>query len=176
MEVHVRFKKGDVLQHKDYGLVTVKSDFSPDTSEMIEIETIDSGCCAVLPQNVTLYAPVEARLMATPTPSPLPADSVGRKAVPLATGCLYYFPAALAEVARLSKVGNDKHNPGQPLHHARSKSTDHADCIVRHQIDVGTIDPETGFDHAVMVAWRALAQLQELLESRGAPLARGARP
>ena len=105
----------------------------------------------------------------------LPTDSQARKNVPLATGCLYYFPAALAEVAKLSKIGNDKHNPGQPLHHARGKSVDHADCILRHQIDVGTIDPDTGLDHAVMVAWRALAQLQELCEKRGAPLARGAR-
>ena len=105
----------------------------------------------------------------------LPTGSADRKAIPLATGCLYYFPAALAEVAKLSKLGNDKHNPGQPLHHARGKSTDHADCIVRHQIDAGTIDPDTGLDHAVMVAWRALAQLQEILESRGAPLARGAK-
>lgn len=105
----------------------------------------------------------------------LPTDSTARKGIPLATGCLYYFPAALAEVAKLSKIGNEKHNPGQPLHHARGKSTDHADCIVRHQIDAGSIDPDTGLDHAVMVAWRALAQLQEILESRGAPLARGAK-
>jgi len=121
---------------------------------------IDAGRVTVLP---------EAR------PPALPSGSAERKGIPLATGCLYYFPAALAEVARLSKAGNDKHNPGQPLHHARGKSTDHADCIIRHQIDVGTIDPDTGFDHAVMVAWRALAQLQEILEGRGAPLARGAK-
>ena len=105
----------------------------------------------------------------------LPSDSKERKGIPIATGCLYYFPAALAEVAKLSRIGNEQHNPGQPLHHARGKSVDHADCIVRHQLDAGTIDPDTGLDHAVMVAWRALAQLQELLESRGAPLARGAR-
>lgn len=98
-----------------------------------------------------------------------------RKNIPLCTGVLDYFPAALAEVAKLSKIGNDKHNPGEPLHHARGKSMDHADCILRHLADRGTVDPETGLDHAVMVAWRALAQLQELLESRGAPLARGAR-
>lgn len=105
----------------------------------------------------------------------LPTSSSERKRIPLATGCLYYFPAALAEVAKLSRIGNDKHNPGQPLHHARGKSSDHADCILRHQIDVGTIDPDTGLDHATMVAWRALAQLQELCEARGAPLARGAK-
>lgn len=112
---------------------------------------------------------------AQPAGPSLPTGSAERKGIPLATGCLYYFPAALAEVAKLSKIGNDKHNPGQPMHHARGKSNDHADCIVRHQIDAGTIDPDTGLDHAVMVAWRALAQLQELCEQRGAPLARGAK-
>jgi len=60
------------------------------------------------------------------------------------------------------------------LHHARGKSTDHADCIVRHLTERGTPDP-SGFSHTVMVAWRALALLQEELEVAGAPLARGAK-
>ena len=105
----------------------------------------------------------------------LPTNSADRKAVPLQRGCLDYFPAALAEVAKLSLAGNEKHNPGEELHHARGKSSDHADCIARHQIERGEIDPEDGFLHDVKVAWRALAQLQEALEARGAPLARGAR-
>ncbi len=105
----------------------------------------------------------------------LPTDSAERKGLPLCTGVFDYFPAALAEVAKLSKFGNDKHNPGEPLHHARGKSMDHADCILRHLVDRGTIDPDTGFLHDVAVAWRALAQLQEALEARGAPVARGAR-
>lgn len=104
----------------------------------------------------------------------LPEDSTERKDVPLARGLLDYFPAALAEVARLSKVGNEKHNPGEELHHARGKSTDHADCILRHLIDRG-IEDDDGFLHEVKVAWRALALLQEALEAQGAPLARGAR-
>lgn len=108
--------------------------------------------------------------------SALPHDSEGRKAVPLATGVLDYFPAALAEVARVSKAGNDKHNPGQPMHHARGKSTDHADCLLRHLVDRGKVDPETGQRHSGEVAWRALALLQEELEDEGlAPLPRGAR-
>lgn len=106
----------------------------------------------------------------------LPADSKERKNIPLTTGCLDYFPAALAAVAELSKKGNDKHNPGEPLHHARGKSTDHADCILRHLADRGTVDPEDGIRHSVKVAWRALALLQEELEAAGAPMARGARP
>lgn len=104
----------------------------------------------------------------------LPSDSKERKEIPLATGCLDYFPAALAEVAKLSKKGNDKHNPGQPLHHARGKSVDHDDCLIRHFLDRGSIDPDTGLDHMVEVCWRALARLQQMCEERGAPMARGA--
>lgn len=106
----------------------------------------------------------------------LPTDPGNRKAIPLVSGCLDYFPAALAAVAQLSKIGNDQHNPGQPMHHARGKSTDHADCIVRHLVDRGTIDTD-GVRHAAKVAWRALALLQEELErEENAPLPRGARP
>jgi hypothetical protein len=105
----------------------------------------------------------------------LPSGSAERKAIPLARGLLDYFPAALAAVAALSKAGNDKHNPGQPLHHSRGKSSDHADCIVRHLIDRGTVDTEDGIRHSVKVAWRALALLQEELEAAGeASLPRGA--
>jgi hypothetical protein len=104
----------------------------------------------------------------------LPTDSADRKDIPLARGVLDYFPSALAAVALLSKAGNDKHNPGEELHHARSKSSDHADCIMRHLTERGTVDTD-GILHDVKVAWRALAMLQEELEKRGAPKARGAK-
>lgn len=107
-------------------------------------------------------------------PTTLTLDSAARKDIPLARGVLDYFPAALAEVAMLSKAGNDKHSPGEEMHHARGKSTDHADCIMRHLMERGTVDTD-GFLHEVKVAWRALALLQEALEQRGAPLARGAK-
>jgi hypothetical protein len=108
--------------------------------------------------------------------SPLPADAAARKATPIVRGCLDYFPAALAAVAELSRIGNEQHNPGEPMHHARGKSTDHADCIVRHLMDRGTVDSD-GVRHSTKVAWRALALLQEELEREaGAPLARGAKP
>lgn len=105
----------------------------------------------------------------------LPTDSASRKNIPLAAGLLDYFPAALAAVAAVSKAGNDKHNPGEAMHHARGKSMDHADCILRHLIDRGTLDAEDGLRHSAKVAWRALALLQEELEAAGAPLPRGAR-
>ncbi len=46
----------------------------------------------------------------------LPTDSDERKEIPIFSGVMNYFPLALAAVARHSKRGNDKHNPGQPLH------------------------------------------------------------
>lgn len=105
----------------------------------------------------------------------LPTDATARKATPLAEGVLWYFPNALAAVAAVSKAGNDQHNPGQPMHHARGKSTDHADCLIRHLIDAGTIDTD-GQRHSAKVAWRALALLQEELErEEGLPLPRNAK-
>jgi hypothetical protein len=103
------------------------------------------------------------------------STSQQRKNLPVCSGVLDYFPDALLAVARLSKAGNDKHNPGEPLHHARGKSMDHADCLVRHLMDRGRLDPDTGLSHSVAVAWRALALLQEELEAAGAPMARGAK-
>lgn len=98
-----------------------------------------------------------------------------RKAAPMAEGLLWYFPAALAEVARVSRVGNEQHQPGQPMHHARGKSTDHADCILRHLADAGLVDSD-GMRHTAKVAWRALALLQEELErEEGVPIPRNAR-
>lgn len=95
-----------------------------------------------------------------PTPIPTPA----RKAYPMARGLLDYFPRALLEVSRCSLVANEQHNPGEPLHWAREKSTDHADCLLRHLIDRGTLDTD-GMRHSAKVAWRALAMLQVEMEA-----------
>lgn len=97
-----------------------------------------------------------------------------RKRYPMATGLLDYFPDALAAVALVSLAGNEKHNPGQPLHHARGKSTDHADCIVRHLANRGGYDGKQR--ESAAMAWRALALLQEELEREmDLPLPRGAK-
>jgi Domain of unknown function (DUF5664) len=94
----------------------------------------------------------------------LPSDPKGRKALPLARGLLDYFPAALAAVADVSRVGNDQHNPGQPIHWSKHLSTDHADCLLRHMVDRGRLDTD-GLRHSAKVAWRALAMLQMELEA-----------
>lgn len=94
----------------------------------------------------------------------LSTNSQERKDTPITTGVLDYFPDAIAAVARLSKLGNEKHNPGEPLHWAKGKSTDEPDCIGRHLIDRGIIDPDDGVMHDVKLAWRALANLQRRIE------------
>lgn len=96
-------------------------------------------------------------------PMLLATDAQVRKDTPITSGVLDYFPRAIAEVARCSKAGNDQHNPGQPLHWAKEKSTDHVDCIARHLIDRETYDTD-GVRHAAKLAWRALAYLETLLE------------
>jgi len=100
----------------------------------------------------------------------LPTDSAERKNFPVRTGCLEYIPAALAAFALGSKIGNDKHNPGQPLQHSRAKSSDHEDCEARHMIDCN--DP--GLDRLEELTWkfwRAGMELQIYAEELGAPKA-----
>ena len=109
-------------------------------------------------------------------PTRLLTDSESRKKLPMHSGLLRYFPDALAEVAALSHAGNEKHNKGEPLHWARGKSTDQLDCLMRHLAEAGTVDDD-GFFHDVKVAWRALANLQVLLERvRGLPISPGSKP
>jgi hypothetical protein len=112
----------------------------------------------------------------------LPFESAARKTMPMAAGVLDYFPDALAAVAEVSWLGNEKHNPGEPLHHSRGKSMDHPDCIMRHLTERGGFDVvmvngvEYRARHSASLAWRALALLQEELESEfGLTMPRGAR-
>jgi hypothetical protein len=94
----------------------------------------------------------------------LPTDAKERKTFPLWSGLIQYFPDALVAVSHLSFIGNQQHNPGQPLHWAREKSTDQEDTLLRHLLERGTIDSD-GVRHSVKVAWRALAMLQLELEA-----------
>jgi dATP/dGTP diphosphohydrolase, N-terminal len=93
----------------------------------------------------------------------LPDDARERKNFPIATGVIDYFPDALAEIARVSKTGNEQHNPGTPLHWDRSKSQDEADALMRHFVERGQLDSD-GLRHTAKLAWRALALLQKELE------------
>jgi hypothetical protein len=65
----------------------------------------------------------------------LPVADSDRKQFPIWSGVLMYFPDAMAAVAEVSKIGNDQHNPGEPLHWARDKSTDQMNPAIRHMLD-----------------------------------------
>lgn len=102
----------------------------------------------------------------------LPEDPQERKEIPLFSGCIDYFAAALAEVAKISLAGNLQHNGADhPLRWDRSKSLDHVDCVARHLVDRGKFDTD-GKRHTAKAAWRVLAELQTELENEGAPLSR----
>jgi|TARA_R110002110_G_scaffold39123_1_gene126844 hypothetical protein len=89
-----------------------------------------------------------------------------RKALPIFSGVLNYFPLAIVAVAEASQKGNDQHNPNKPLHWDRSKSGDELDALARHLMEAGTVDTD-GIRHSAKVAWRALANLQKELEQAG---------
>lgn len=128
------------------------------------------------PAPLPAFVPVAAS--AVPPPHRLldTLTSDERKRYPMCAGLIDYFPDACAAVSNVSFEGNEKHNPGEPLHWSRGKSMDHADCILRHLTQRGGFDG--GIRHTAALAWRALALLQEELEAeknlgspRGAKLA-----
>ena len=92
-------------------------------------------------------------------------DKNKRKQIPIFTGLIKYFPKALAEVARVSYIGNQQHHPDKPLHWDRSKSTDELDALTRHLFQAGETDTD-GMLHSAKVAWRALANLEKELEKK----------
>lgn len=103
--------------------------------------------------------------------------SAERKEVSVERGLYAYFPDALALVARHSFRSNQKHNPRQPLHWSREKSSDHGDCIGRHHLAVSADRDalDDGQPEIVCRAWRALADLQlwaeeQVRKQREAPM------
>lgn len=89
------------------------------------------------------------------------------KQYPMFEGLLKYFPNALREVSHLSLVANNQHNPDEPLHWAKEKSTDEKDALLRHLTEIAKgnhIDTD-GMLHATKVAWRALANLERDLST-----------
>ena len=91
-----------------------------------------------------------------------------RKATPVYSGVLKYFPNALKEVSKCSLAGQKQHNHGNELYWDKSKSNDNEDALVRHLIDHSSnpLDDD-GVLHLAKVAWRALASLEIYLEDDG---------
>lgn len=92
----------------------------------------------------------------------LTSNAQDRKATPIYSGVVSYFPDVWPAVARVSWVGNQQHNPGEPLHWAREKSTDQMDAAMRHQFDYasGETRDTDGEYHLAKAIWRLSAQLQ----------------
>jgi hypothetical protein len=85
----------------------------------------------------------------------LPTDAQERKAIPVYTGFIKYFPDAIAAVAKVSLLGGIQHGQTpETLHWDRAKSTDELDALMRHIID----------EDWAQVAWRAMANLQKKIE------------
>lgn len=117
----------------------------------------------------------------------LPTEPAERKATPIWRGCVMFFAAALAGVARISH----QFNASNKLSHDR-KTTDHMDCAMRHAMDAEDLAAayertpppcamEGGeckrriLDEVDQATWRVLAWSQAMHEKYGgAPLAPGA--
>jgi hypothetical protein len=127
-----------------------------DLKKLMELQAAESD---ILPEVLDTFNPDLG-----PHTTVLPLDAQARKGVPLARGFLDYFPRAIAEVAKVSAAGSRQHHPEQEMHWDKTKSTDHADCILRHLTERGTLDTD-GQRHSAKVAWRALALLEIELEA-----------
>jgi len=82
-------------------------------------------------------------------------NAAERKATPVYSGFLAYFPKAIAAVARVSLAGGIQHGQtAETLHWDRSKSGDELDALSRHLLD----------GDWAQVAWRALSNLEKQIE------------
>ena len=90
-----------------------------------------------------------------------------RKKIPVYSGFVKYFPNAMKEVAVCSRIANEQHHAGKPLHWDMDKSTDELDAMMRHLID-HTSEPidDDGIRHLTKVAWRAMAMLERILTNK----------
>lgn len=119
-----------------------------------------------------LYA--EGKEFITPT-SERPSE---RKARPVWTGVMMYFPLVWAEVAKVSVLGNKQHVPGQPLHWERGLSADQMDAALRHMLDHGRgeLHDVDGALHLAKAVWRLCAELELTLENQAPQAAKAAEP
>lgn len=136
-----------------------------------EVRVLWDGDCHDRPHS-TDYLQHVLELPVPAHPTLFPTIQSSKEEYPVWDGLMAYFPAALAEVAHVSYVGSRQHQPDLPTQWTRNKSTNHKDKILRHLLegDVSELDTD-GTLHAAKVAWRALANLQIILEKNGAPIA-----
>ncbi|QDP47313.1 MAG: hypothetical protein Unbinned4388contig1000_32 [Prokaryotic dsDNA virus sp.] len=92
-----------------------------------------------------------------------------RKATPIFTAFVKYFPRAIASVTRLSVKANEQHNNGEEVYWAKEKSPNHLDSLMRHLTDLamGKEYDEDGVLSLQKIAWRGMAALEIYLEKEG---------
>jgi hypothetical protein len=95
-------------------------------------------------------------------------DKVRKEDYPLYSFMFGYFPDAWLAVVQVAVAGNKQHNPGQPLHWARGKSTDQMNTAWRHQWDYGRgVKRDTdGQFHLAKAVWRLMALQLDIEEER----------
>ena len=91
-----------------------------------------------------------------------------RKATPVYSGFIKYFPNAIKEVAKCSQAGNDQHHPNTHLHWDKNKSKDELDSMMRHLLDhaEGIELDDCGTRHLTKCAWRCMAILERTLTNK----------
>lgn len=94
--------------------------------------------------------------------SGIPYTDAERKEWQLDTFMFEYFPDAWLAVVQVAIAGNKQHNPGQPLHWARGKSTDQFNTAFRHYWERrrGVHKDTDGQPHLAKAIWRLMARLQ----------------
>ncbi len=97
----------------------------------------------------------------------LPTNDAERKRLKAWTYLTEYFPDAFLAEVEVAVAGNEQHNPGEPLHWARGKSTDQMNTAFRHMLDhsAGTKKDVDGQWHLAKAIWRLKAQLQLEIEA-----------
>lgn len=97
----------------------------------------------------------------------LPTVDKERKELQMWTYLFGYFPKTFLAVLGVCVAGNKQHNPGEPLHWAREKSTDQLNTAFRHQFDYGLgVKKDTdGQWHLAKAIWRLSAQLELDIEA-----------
>ena len=88
---------------------------------------------------------------------------------PIIEGCVWVFPRALTEVALLSLKALQKYPSYDNWHQVENGFARYTNALGRHVVleKIEGVDPEDGVDHAVKVAWNALARLELKLRGQG---------
>ena len=96
-----------------------------------------------------------------------PTDDKARKRAQAWTYLTEYFPDSFLAELEVAIAGNEQHNPGEPLHWAREKSTDQMNTAFRHMWDheMGTTRDVDGKYHLAKAIWRLKAELQLTIEA-----------